>query len=483
MRHALKMNSDSLYQSPLSARYASKEMSSLFSDRHKYITWRKLWIALAEAEQSLGLAITDEQIRSMKAHLHELDLHLVAEYEKTLKHDVMAHLHAFGDLCPEAKGIIHLGATSCFVTDNTDLLQMKEGLKILHAKLIQAIRNLSSFAHDHASLACLSYTHFQAAQPTTVGKRACLWLQDLLMDLHDFEEKISSLRFLGAKGATGTQASFLALFNQDHGKVKQLDQLLAKAMGFERLIPVSGQTYTRKQDIRIFSVLSSFAATSHKIATDIRLLAHLKEMEEPFGEKQVGSSAMPYKRNPIRSERICGLARFLMSLNENPLYTAATQWLERSLDDSANRRMCIPEAFLTADAILSLLVHVTAGLVVHPTIIRKNLLEELPFMATENILMESVKKGKDRQALHESLRGHSMESARLMKEGSSGDLIERILGDASFDLTKDEIAELMKEEHFIGRASKQVEEFLHEEVQPLLKKYEHISSYNPLVFV
>lgn len=476
-------NSDSLYQSPLPSRYASKEMSMLFSDHHKYVTWRKLWIALAEAEQALGLPITDAQIQSMRAHVLDLDLNLVAEYEKKLKHDVMAHLHAYGDLCPEAKGIIHLGATSCYVTDNTDLLQMKEGLKLLHAKLVQAIRNLSTFAKQYASLATLSYTHFQAAQPTTVGKRACLWLQDLLMDLHDIEEKIGTLRFLGVKGATGTQASFFALFNGDHTKVKQLDQMIAKAMGFERIIPVSGQTYTRKQDIRIFSVLSSFASTAHKIATDIRLLAHLKEIEEPFGQQQIGSSAMPYKRNPMRSERICGLARFLMSLNENPLYTAATQWLERSLDDSVNRRIALPEAFLTADAILNLLIHIFSGLVVNPVMIRKNLLAELPFMATENILMHTTKKGRDRQSLHEALRKHSMESARIVKEGGAPDLMERILADASFDLTREELNELMKEEHFIGRAAKQTEEFLHDEVQPLLKKYEHISSYNPVVFV
>jgi adenylosuccinate lyase len=478
------MNSDSLYQSPLSARYASREMSSIFSDKHKYITWRKLWIALAETEQSLGLAISDAQIQSMRAHLYELDLNLVAEYEKNLKHDVMAHLHAFGDLCPEAKGIIHLGATSCFVTDNTDLLQMKEGLKLLHTKLIQAIRHIASFAQENASIACLSYTHFQPAQPTTVGKRACLWLQDLLMDLHDFEEKIHSLRFLGAKGATGTQSSFLSLFNDDHHKVKQLDLAIAKAMGFEHLIPVSGQTYTRKQDIRIFSVLSSFAATAHKIATDIRLLAHLKEMEEPFGQSQIGSSAMPHKRNPMRSERICGLARFLMSLNENPLYTASTQWLERSLDDSANRRLCIPEAFLTADGILNLLIHIFSGLVVYPAIIRKNLLEELPFMAMESILMHATKKGKDRQSLHERLRQYSMESAIVLKEGgSTTDLLEKIIADPSFDLSREELNELMKEEHFIGRAPKQVQEFVHDEVQPILKKYEHISTYNPIVFV
>jgi adenylosuccinate lyase len=478
------MNSDSFYQSPFSTRYASKEMSALFSDRHRYITWRKLWIELAKAEKALGLSISDQQIRSMEAHINELDLNLVSDYEKKFKHDVMAHLHAFGDLCPDAKGIIHLGATSCFVTDNTDLILLKEGLKLLHAKVLQAIRHLADFAKKNAGLSCLSFTHFQAAQPSTYGKRACLWLQDLLMDLHDLEEKMHSLRFLGVKGATGTQASFLSLFEQDHSKVKKLERAVAKAMGFELIIPVSGQTYTRKQDIRVIGALSSFAATTHKIATDIRLLAHLKELEEPFGKEQVGSSAMPYKKNPMRSERICGLARFLISLNENPLYTHSTQWLERSLDDSANRRLAIPEAFLCADSIINLLIHIFSGIVLHPHVIKKNMQKELPFMATENILMLSTKKGKDRQKLHESLRRYSIESSSAnINDEPAKELLHLILQDKDFDLSQDELNDLMEEKKFTGRAEEQVYEFLSEEVEPILKKFENTASYKPLVFV
>jgi adenylosuccinate lyase len=459
-------------------------MSALFSERHRYITWRKLWIELAKAEKALGLPISDEQIHSMEAHINELDFNLISDYEKKLKHDVMAHLHAYGDLCPDAKGIIHLGATSCFVTDNTDLILLKEGLKILHSKVIQAIRHLADFAKKNASLSCLSFTHFQAAQPSTYGKRACLWLQDLLMDLHDIEEKMHSLRFLGVKGATGTQASFLSLFDQDHSKVKKLERAVAKAMGFDLIIPVSGQTYTRKQDIRVLSALSSFAASAHKIATDIRLLAHLKELEEPFGKEQVGSSAMPYKKNPMRSERVCGLARFLISLNENPLYTHSTQWLERSLDDSANRRLSIPEAFLCADSIINLLIHIFSGFVINPNIIKRNLHKELPFMATENILMHASKKGKDRQKIHELLRKYSIESCSTTAiDEPAKELLNLILQDKEFDLSQDELNELMDEKKFTGRAEEQVHEFLSEEVMPILKKFENISPYNPLVFV
>ena len=475
------MNSNFSYQSPLSNRYASKEMSSLFSEETKYTTWRKLWIALAKAQRSLGLPISEAQIDSMIKNLHELDLDVAMEYEKQLKHDVMAHIHTYGDVCHEAKGIIHLGATSCFVTDNTDLILIKTGLTHLHHKVLQAIRTLSTFAEKYANTSCLSYTHFQPAQPTTVGKRACLWIQDLLMDMHDIEERIHSLRFLGTKGATGTQASFLTLFDGDHNKVKQLDLAVAKEMGFQRLIPVSGQTYTRKQDIRVMQVLSSFAASAHKIATDIRLLSHSKELSENFEASQVGSSAMPFKRNPIRSERICGLARYLMSLNENPLYTTATQWLERTLDDSSNRRLCFPDAFLTADAIVNLLIHVFSHLQVHETNIQKNLVEQLPFMAIETVLMHSSKKGRDRQVLHEKLRTYSIESSKQIS--ASTYLIDQIISDPSFDLSRAEIDEIMKEEHFIGRASKQVQEFLHDEVQPILKKYSHLSEYKPVVNV
>lgn len=479
------MSDENIYQTPLATRYASKEMSQIFSERHKHILFRKLWVALARAEKSLGLPITDAQIAGMEAHLHEIDIHLVHEYEKNLKHDVMAHLHAFADLCPEAKGIIHLGATSCFVTDNADIIQMREGLKLLQSKIVQLLRHMADFAEKEKHTACLSFTHLQPAQPTTYGKRMCLWMQDLVMDLHDIEDKIQSLRFLGAKGATGTQASFLSLFDGNHAKVKHLDLQVAKEMGFDRIIPVSGQTYTRKQDVRVFSALSSFGASAHKIATDIRLLAHMKELAEPFGESQVGSSAMPYKRNPIRAERICGLARYLLSLSENPLYTASTQWLERSLDDSANRRLCIPEAFLVADALLNLLIFIFSGLTLFPAQIRKNLLEELPFMAIENILMyTSSKKGKDRQVLHEKLRVHSLKAEELRREGKgSSELLELILSDPLFDLTREELSSLMKEEHFIGRAAEQTQEFLHDEISPLLKKNQNVATYKPLVFV
>ncbi|MBI2811587.1 MAG: adenylosuccinate lyase [Candidatus Melainabacteria bacterium] len=422
------------YQSPLSSRYASEEMSYLFSPHFKFFTWRTLWVALAKAQKSLGLSISDRQIASMQDCIEKIDLKRAEEYEKKFRHDVMAHIHAFGDLCPEARGIIHLGATSCFVTDNADLIQMREGLRIIRNKIIQVIRQLHPFAQEHAALPTLSYTHFQPAQPTTVGKRACLWMQDFLIDLYDIAHHLGDLHFLGVKGATGTQASFLSLFNGDHEKVKKLETLVSDEMGFTKVVPISGQTYTRKQDIRVLSVLTSFASSAHKFATDLRLLAHLKEIEEPFAEKQVGSSAMPYKRNPMRSERICGLARFLMSLNENPLYTQATQWFERSLDDSANRRLYLPQAFLTADAILNLLCNITSGLIVHPKVIARHLNEELPFLATEEILMESVKRGKDRQHV------------------------------------------LVQIKRFLGRAIEQTHDFLNEEVGPVLKKYETIKN-------
>ncbi len=466
------------YQSPLSNRYASEEMSYLFSPHFKFLTWRKLWIALAKSQKTLGLPITDGQIAELLDAAEKIDLTTAEEYEKKFRHDVMAHIHAFGDLCPDARGIIHLGATSCFVTDNADLIQMREALRILRNKILQVIRQLHPFAQQYAALSCLSYTHFQPAQPTTVGKRACLWLQDLLMDLSDFERALEEIRFLGVKGATGTQASFLSLFEGDHNKVKKLEELVAKEMGFSHLFSISGQTYTRKQDIRITSVLSSFAASAHKFATDLRLLAHLKEIEEPFAEKQVGSSAMPYKRNPMRSERICGLARFLISLNENPLYTEATQWFERTLDDSANRRLYLPEAFLTADAILNLMCNITAGLIVHRKIIEKHLRDELPFLATEHLLMEAVKQGKDRQAVHERLRIHSLESSRRIKEeGLECDLIARIAADPEIPLTAPEIQEQMDVKHFIGRAIEQTHEFLNDEVAPVINKHKDIGNF------
>jgi len=463
------------YQSPLSERYASQEMSYLFSPQFKYSTWRSLWIALARAQKTLGVPITEAQIRAMQAFRENIDYAKAEVYETKVRHDVMAHILTFGEQCPEIKGVLHLGATSCFVTDNTDLIQMREALKLVRNKIIQVIRQLADFAKEHAHRPCLSYTHFQVAQPTTVGKRACLWLQDFLIDLHDLNYCLDTLRFLGTKGATGTQSSFLLLFNNDHDKVKKLETLIADEMGFSQTYLISGQTYTRKQDIRILHILSSLAATSHKMATDLRLLSHLKEVEEPFAEKQVGSSAMPYKRNPMRSERVCGLARFLISLHENPLYTAATQWMERTLDDSANRRMVLPEAFLTADGILSLLINVTAHIIVHPQVIRRNLEEELPFLATEHLLMESVKRGKDRQHIHEILRKHSLDAAhRVKEEGKPSDLLEHLANEPELGLSRDEVFEIAQAEHFIGRSAEQVEEFLLQEVNPVLQQNKDI---------
>jgi adenylosuccinate lyase len=463
------------YESPLSSRYASREMSALFSPFYKHLTWRKLWIALAKAEQKLGLAITDKQIHALEKHLEPIDFAKAAEYEKTLRHDVMAHIQTFADQCPEARAIIHLGATSCFVTDNTDLIQMREGLSILTEKLSQVIRQLSAFAKTYAHLATLSYTHLQPAQPTTVGKRACLWLQDFVMDLTRLEYELKNLRFLGVKGATGTQASFLQLFNNDASKVEELDKLVAEEMGFSKPLLISGQTYTRKQDLNILYALSGLAVSAHKFGTDLRLLAHMKEMEEPFTDTQVGSSAMPYKRNPTHSERLCGIARFLISLSENPAYTAATQWLERTLDDSANRRLSIPEAFLSADSLLNILGHLTSGLIVYPKMIEKHLKQELPFMATEHILMEAVKRGKDRQHVHEALRKHTQASSRKLKErGESSDLFHLIAEDPAIGLSKHDIEHLAQADHFTGMAEEQVHHFLRTEVDPILIHYPDI---------
>ncbi len=460
------------------SRYASSEMQFLFTSHYKYVTWRRLWIALAKAEKKLGLPITDLQIAEMEKNIDSIDFNKVASYEKKFCHDVMAHIHAFGDVAPLAKGIIHLGATSCYVTDNTDLIQMREGLILLQAKLASTIRQLRDQAKKYEDLPCLSYTHLQAAQPTTVGKRICLWIQDLLMDLSDLTDTLDHLQFLGLKGATGTQASFLALFKGDSSKVKELEKLVAKEMGFSKVIALSGQTYTRKQDVRIFNVLSSIAISAHKFATDLRLLAHMKEIEEPFGKEQVGSSAMPYKRNPTRAERLCGLSRYLISLGSNPAYTAATQWLERSLDDSANRRLCIPEAFLVADSILNLLHHLASGFVVYPKMIKKRLDEELPFLATEHILMASVEKGGDRQALHESLRKKTQEAALEWKvDGKQVDFLHAIAEDPLFNLSKEELQELLKPHHFTGRAESQVKEYLENDVDPILIQYKNCKDY------
>lgn len=466
------MNNDR-YETPLSSRYASEEMSRLFSPQFKHTTWRKLWVALAKVEKELGLSIDAAQISALEAHQDKIDFEKAAYFEKVFRHDVMAHIHAYGEAAPEAKGILHLGATSAFVTDNTDIIQMHSGLQILQAKSLQVIRQLMQFAETYAGLPCLSFTHLQPAQPTTVGKRACLWLQDLLFDFHDLTARIDDLHFLGVKGATGTQASFLSLFENDAEKVKQLEENVAKRMGFTKVIPISGQTYTRKQDMRVFAVLSGLAASASKIATDLRLLAHMKEIEEPFAEKQIGSSAMPYKRNPMRCERICSLARYLIALNENPSYTAANQWLERSLDDSANRRLTLPEGFLTADALLNLLADVTKGLVVYPGQIQKHLDEELPLLATENILMAAVKKGGDRQLLHDKLRALSLQAKQECK---TGQLLEAIVTDAAFGLTRIDLSELLNISHFIGRAESQVREFLAHTTQ-LLKQHASLTAH------
>lgn len=461
-----------MIESPLIFRYASPEMRTLFSSHYKYSTWRKLWVALAKAQKNLGLSISLEQIEEMEKNIDSIDFEKVSFYEKKLLHDVMAHIHAFADVAPSTKAIIHLGATSCYVTDNTDLIQMKEGLKLLQAKLVDTLKNLSIQAEKYASLPCLSYTHLQAAQPTTVGKRICLWIQDLKMDLEDLNTSLESISFLGLKGATGTQASFLALFQGDSSKVKKLEELICKEMGFSKTLTISGQTYTRKQDVRIFNVLSSIAISAHKFATDLRLLAHMKEMEEPFGENQVGSSAMPYKRNPTRAERLCGLSRYLLSLAQNPVYTAATQWLERSLDDSANRRLCIPESFLAADAILNLLNYLASNLTIYPKMIEKRLEEELPFLATENILMKISENGGDRQKFHEILRQKSQEVGLKWKlEGKKEDLLDMIAKDPSLGISKEDLKELVNPGHFIGRAEEQVREFIEEEMRPLLEAH------------
>lgn len=439
-------------------------MSTLFSAQFKYSTWRRLWIALAKAEKKMGLPITEAQIQAMQAEWENIDFARVAEWEKKTHHDVMAHVHAFGEQCPTAKKILHLGATSAFVTDNTDLIQMQEGLKLLKVKLIQVIRQLKILAEKHADLPTLSYTHLQPAQPTTVGKRICLWLQDLLWDCKDLVEKEENLPFLGLKGATGTQSSFMSLLDHDLKKVEKLDLLVAEEMGFKNLLPISGQTYTRKIDMRIFSALEGLAASSHKCGTDLRLLSHLGEMEEGIGEHQVGSSAMPHKRNPIHAERVCGLSRFLISLSSNPSYTLATQWLERSLDDSANRRLVIPEGFLAADGVLNLLLSLFSKLQIYPKVIQENLQKELPYLALESILMLSVKKGNDRQEVHERLRIHSLKG----KE----DLLEMIQKDKKVGLTKKEIEQCLPPS--TGRSKQQVIHFIKEEVDPFLKLYTHL---------
>lgn len=461
----------SLYESPFSLRYASKEMKEIFSPQRKYSTWRKLWVALAEAEQQLGMPISTEQINELKTHIDHINYETADAYEQRLQHDVMAHIHAYGDLAPSARSIIHLGATSCYVTDNGDLIQMQEALSLIIQKVKKLIHQLSEFAEKEANTACLGYTHFQSAQLTTVGKRACLWIQDLLIDLQELDNRFKQMKFLGVKGTTGTQASFMSLFKNDKEKVRELDRLVARKMGFGDIFTISGQTYTRKQDILIISTLAGLGATAHKFGTDVRLLAHTKELEEPFGKEQIGSSAMPYKRNPILSERICSLARFVISLSENPLYTASTQWLERSLDDSANRRLTIPEAFLTIDTILDLFLKITNGLVVNHSVISRNIQRELPLMTTENILMAAVRKGKDRQHIHELLRVHSHAAGDRAKNGDGkNDLFDRLSADEQLGLSREEIDKIANVNEFIGMAPDQVRDFIKEEVRPLLKK-------------
>ncbi len=451
----------SRYENPLCVRYAGEEMQRIFSDDNRYSTWRKLWVALAESERELGLPISEEQIEEMKAHLYDINYEVVREKEKELRHDVMAHIHAYGEQCPLAKPIIHLGATSCYVGDNTNIILMKSGLIQIRKLIFNVLAKLYDFANSYKKLPCLSYTHFQPAQPTTVGKRATLWIQDLMLDLEQLDFVLGNLKLLGCRGTTGTAASFLALFEGDHEKVKLLDQKIAEKMGFDGVYDVSGQTYPRKVDYYVLSVLSGIAQSASKFSYDIRLLSHLKEVEEPSEAGQIGSSAMPYKKNPMRSERITSLARYVMAVAQNPAFTAGTQWLERTLDDSANGRISIPEAFLATDAILSLYLNIVSGLKVYPKMIKKHLDEELPYMATENILMYCVKKGGDRQELHERIRVHSRAVAEQVKqEGGENDLLKRILSDKAFGLTKEELDCLTDPSAFIGRAKEQTEEFL-----------------------
>lgn len=474
--------SNDRYTSPLSERYASKEMQYIFSPDKKFRTWRRLWIALAEAENELGLlneegspAVTEEQIEELKAHADEINYDVAKEREKLVRHDVMSHVYAYGVQCPKAAGIIHLGATSCYVGDNTDVIIMTEALNLVRKKLLNVIDELSKFAIKYKDLPTLAFTHFQPAQPTTVGKRATLWLQEFLMDLEDVEYVLSTMKLLGSKGTTGTQASFMELFDGDEDKVKELDRIIAKKMGFEQCFPVSGQTYSRKLDTRVLNVLAGIAASAHKFSNDIRLLQHLKEIEEPFEKNQIGSSAMAYKRNPMRSERIASLARYVMSDVANGMFTSACQWFERTLDDSANKRISIPEGFLATDGILDLLLNVVDGLVVYEKVIEKRLMSELPFMATENIMMDAVKTGKSRQELHERIRTLSMEAGRNVKEfGKENNLLELIAADEEFPVGLEELKEAMKPEKYVGRAPSQVEEFIKEIVSPVLEKNKEI---------
>lgn len=460
------------YESPLCSRYASDAMQFIFSPDKKFQTWHRLWIALARAEMQLGLPVTQEQIDEMELHKDEIDYEYAAEMEKKLRHDVMAHVHAYGRQCPKAMPIIHLGATSCYVGDNTDIILMREGLELIRAELVNVISRLAAFADKYKDLPTLGFTHFQPAQLTTVGKRATLWINDLLLDLDEVNYRISTLKLLGSKGTTGTQASFLELFDGDHEKCRELERLIAEEMGFDGCFSVSGQTYSRKIDAGVLSTLSGIAQSAGKFATDMRLLSHLKELEEPFEEKQIGSSAMPYKRNPMRSERICSLARYVMSDAQNPAMTAYNQWFERTLDDSANKRISIPEAFLATDALLNIYLNIASGIRVYEKVIEKHIENELPFMATENIMMDAVKKGGDRQQLHERIRIHSVAAGAVVKEqGLENDLISRIASDPLFGLTEEEIRRSMDARAYVGRAPQQVTEFLEQDVKPVLQRF------------
>ena len=466
------MEQTNVYQSPLASRYASDEMLYLFSADKKFSTWRRLWVALARAEMELGLPITQEQVSEMESHLDDINYDAAARWEKELRHDVMAHIHAYGEQCPKAMPIIHLGATSCYVGDNTDIILMREGLQLLRDKLVRVLGRLAAFADQYKALPTLGFTHFQPAQMVTVGKRTTLWMNDLLQDLEEVEYRISHLKLLGSKGTTGTQASFLELFEGDHEKVKELERKIAREMGFEAVVPVSGQTYSRKVDAAVLATLSGIAQSASKFATDLRLLCHLKEVEEPFEAHQIGSSAMPYKRNPMRCERICALARYVMADAQNPAFTAATQWFERTLDDSANKRISVPEAFLAVDAILNIYDNVAGGLVVHEKVIRRHVLEELPFMATENIMMDAVKRGGNRQELHERIRVHSLEAGKNIKDrGEPNNLIDLIAADPLFGMSREELTAHLEPGRYIGRCPEQVTEFLRDTVSPVLEHY------------
>ncbi len=467
------------YESPLASRYASKEMLYIFSPDKKFSTWRRLWIALARAEMELGLTnedgtptITQDMIDEMEAHVTDIDYEMATQEEKKLRHDVMAHVHTFGYQCPKAAGIIHLGATSCYVGDNTDIIQMREGLELVRDKLVQVLNALGKFAARYKALPTLGFTHFQAAQMVTVGKRATLWMNELLMDLEEVEYRIDNLKLLGSKGTTGTQASFMELFDGDTDKIKALEQKIADEMGFKAVVPVSGQTYSRKVDAAVLATLSGIAQSASKFATDVRLLCHMKEIEEPFEKNQIGSSAMPYKRNPMRSERICSLARYVIADAANPAITTATQWFERTLDDSANKRISVPEAFLSIDAILNIYLNVASGLIVHEKVIAKHIQEELPFMASENIMMDAVRRGGDRQVLHEEIRKMSIEAGRVVKEeGGQNNLLELIAQNPMFGMSLKEISAHMDPSLYIGRCPQQVDEFLADFIQPKLDKY------------